>query len=94
MKPICVACRRFFRPKKNGYPFIEGMPTRDKPRPGCADPNPWRPYKLWLGDQWECAGCGASIIIGVGAEPVAEHFQPEFQERISSFGASLQVNDC
>ena len=26
MKPICVPCQRFYRPKKNGFMFIEAMP--------------------------------------------------------------------
>lgn len=26
LKPVCVACRCFLRPEKNGYAFIEGMP--------------------------------------------------------------------
>lgn len=26
VKPVCVACRRFLRPEKNGYSFVEGMP--------------------------------------------------------------------
>lgn len=27
VKPVCVACRCFLRPHKNGYAFVEGMPT-------------------------------------------------------------------
>lgn len=26
VKPVCVSCRCFLRPWKNGYAFIEGMP--------------------------------------------------------------------
>lgn len=26
VKPVCVACRCFLRPERNGYAFIEGMP--------------------------------------------------------------------
>ena len=29
MRPICVPCRRFYRPKKNGTYFLEGHPTEE-----------------------------------------------------------------
>ena len=93
MKPICVPCQRFFRPKENGFAFIEGMPT-DGAKPGTAEPEKWKPYKLWSGDKWECHGCGAEIVVGVGVSPLAEHYEPNFVERVLSFGANLQVNDC
>lgn len=95
MKPVCVPCQRFFRPKKNGYYFIEGMPKRGRPEPGTAEPENWQPYKLWVGDQWECEGCGAVILSGFGQHPIAEHYQPDFAERVKAMGADqLQVNDC
>ena len=28
--------------------------------------------KLWLGDRWKCDGCAASIVVGVGRQPVGE----------------------
>lgn len=95
MKPICVPCRRFFRPKKNGFYFIEGMPMVNDARPGNVDADKWKPYKLWSGDLWECDDCGAIIIVGTGRSPIAEHYQANFAERVESFGAEqLQVNDC
>jgi hypothetical protein len=96
MKPICVPCQRFFRPKKNGYYFIEGMPTgiRD-PEPGTVDPTHWAPYKVWVGDLWECEGCGAQIVSGVSREPLGEHYQDGFAELVTRVHADqLQVNDC
>lgn len=94
MKPICVPCQRFYRPKKNGFPFIEGVPTHNGAEPGMAEPESWKPYKLWMGDLWECDDCGAQIVVGTGQQPLAEHYQPEFVERVLSFSAKLQVNDC
>lgn len=96
MKPICFPCQRFYRPKKNGFPFVEAMPAVgvDRPEPGTAAPDHWTPYKLWVGDLWECQGCGHQAIVGVAHEPVSEHFRKDFTEWRESMGATFQVNDC
>lgn len=104
LKPVCVPCRRFYRPKKNDYRFIEGMPGPDfdsagkrLPRalPGTAQPERWRPYKIWSADLWECEGCHNQILSGFGQGPLAEHYQDGFEERVKRYGADqLQVNDC
>lgn len=97
MKPICVPCQRFFRPKKNGYFFVEGMPIggTHRPPPGKEAADLWKPYKLWVGDLWECLGCGANIVVGVGGGPLAEHFEFDFAAKVEKSGAGqLQVNDC
>lgn len=94
LKPICVPCRRFYRPKKNGFCFIEGMPEGNA-APGNAEPDKWNPYKLWTGDLWECLGCGATIVVGTGHQPIAEHYQPDFEQKVEQHRArQLQVNDC
>jgi hypothetical protein len=93
MKPICVQCQRFFRPKKNGFPFIEGMPIGSV-APGTCRPDKWKPYKLWMGDLWECHGCGANIVVGVGLNSIAEHYQEEFPRLVERLAPTLQVNDC
>jgi hypothetical protein len=57
-KPACPKCQRFYRPKKNGYFFIESMPRGggpddDLPTPsGTSRPDLWQPYKLWSADLW------------------------------------------
>ena len=95
MKPICKPCHRFFHRKKNGVYFTEGMPTNKGAAPGTAEAHLWKPYKLWSGDEWECHGCGATIIVGVGSERIAEHYEPEFPAVVERFGADqFQVNDC
>lgn len=95
MKPICVGCRRFYRPEKNGFAFIEGMPVGNvRPLPGTAEPDNWKPYKLWEGDLWRCHGCGHLLIVGVGLAPIAEHYQPDFNSKAAAHGVELQVNDC
>lgn len=95
MKPICVPCHRYFRPEENGVSFIEGMPAADyRAEPGLAEPDSWKPYKLWMGDRWKCHGCGATIIVGTGRKPLAEHYEHDFQKQVEQLGATFQVNDC
>lgn len=94
MRPICVPCRRFFRPKKNGFYFLEGMPSSNDVPPGNAMPEGWRPYKLWAGDLYECPGCGAQTIVGVPQRHLAEHYEPGFKAQVERLRAEFQVNDC
>jgi hypothetical protein len=96
MKPICVPCRRFFRPKKNGQFFTEMMPAGDdNPPPGNNAPERWEPYKLWSGDLWHCPSCGSEIIVGVGAKPVSERHHRDFKEFREKVAANaININDC
>lgn len=97
-KPICVPCQRFFRPKKNGCYFIEAMPigTADGHRvlPGKAEPENWKPYKLWCGDLHECQGCGAQIVVGHANSPISEHYMAGFEDEVKARKVTLTVNDC
>jgi hypothetical protein len=96
MKPVCPKCQRFFRPKRNGTPFIEMYPKHGVVRPesGTAAPQDWLPYKLWQGDLWVCHGCGAEIIVGAGIKPMSEHYMPDFEQAVASWGATIKINDC
>ncbi|MES2959855.1 MAG: hypothetical protein V4792_16820 [Pseudomonadota bacterium] len=95
MKPVCVPCRRFFRIVKSGFYFIEGMPNGNEAKPGWDEPEKWSPYKVWSGDLWRCAGCGAEIVNGVGLAPLSEHYKSGFAQVVTDTGADqLQVNDC
>lgn len=94
MKPICVPCQRFYRPVKNGYTFIEGLPTSNNAPPGTLEPENWKPYKLWIGDLWECPTCHHQTISGVPRSPIAEHYQPDFTTKVNNHSATLQINDC
>jgi hypothetical protein len=95
MKPICVPCHRFFRMKRSGFYFLEGMPRGEGVRPGTEDASRWAPYKIWAGDLWCCEGCGAEIISGVGQNRLAEHYQADFAETVEHLSADqFQVNDC
>jgi hypothetical protein len=94
VKPVCVKCQRFFRPKKTGFYFVEGMPKVNNAAPGTSEPEKWGPYKLWVGDLWVCHGCGREIVSGVAGSPIAEHYQPDFEGQRAAHAANLQVNDC
>jgi hypothetical protein len=99
MKPICLPCQRFFRMKKAGFYFTEGTPMADKSgtyaRAGVANRDRWKPYKVWSGDLWECRGCGAQIISGVGNEAISEKHHADFETVRAKLAATqFQVNDC
>lgn len=96
LKPICVSCQRFFRPRKTGIYFLEGMPAGGQTNvlPGKAESEKWKPYKLWAGDLWECEGCGHAILVGFGRAPIATQHEGDFEKTVVSFGANFQVNDC
>lgn len=95
MKPVCVPCRCFYRPKETGFSFIEGMPLNsERDIRGNRSPGSWTPYKLWSGDLWECPDCGAEIIVGVASAAISEHYLPDFHDQVSAYSATLQVNDC
>jgi rubredoxin len=99
VKPICVKCQRFYRCKKTGLYFIEGMPDSNDTPPGTRFDSEWKPYKLWSGDLWQCQGCGHEVISGVGRNPVLEHYEPGFAELLERVeqaqGApTFKVNDC
>lgn len=95
MKPVCVPCQRFFRVKRHGFYFTEGMPKEAGAKPGTSEPEKWKPYKVWASDRFECEGCGAVILSGFGSGPMAEHYQPGFSEAAKRLGADqFQVNDC
>lgn len=97
VKPVCVKCKCFYFPKKNGFKFIEGMPiggSHSENIRGYRHPELWEPYKLWNGDLWECPDCGSQIVVGVLGGPISEHYMSSFKEVAEALGATLQVNDC
>lgn len=97
LKPICVNCRCFYRPEKNGYMFMEGMPIDNDPFMnirGNRAPNAWQPYKLWRGDLWECPDCQHQIVVGVAQSPMAEHYELNFSQIVEAYPPEIQVNDC
>lgn len=91
LKPICVDCKLFYHPSKNGIEFIEGMPGFAS----TSNATDWVPYRIWMGDEWRCPKCKSTIIVGVGKKPLAEHYEPQFDEALASLGPNpLQIDDC
>lgn len=80
---VCVPCGVFFKVEKNGVSFVEGFGDGQR-----------RPYKLWMGDRYECPRCGTQVIAGLGLNPVAEHYQKEFADWQARLQPSLFVDDC
>lgn len=94
MKPVCPTCKRFYKPKKNGYYFLEGMPASNTTPPGTSHEAEWSPYKLWAGDLYECPGCLAQVVVGVPHRPIAEHYEFDFSRQLELYEPQVQVNDC
>ncbi len=95
MKPICVKCQCFYRPERNGEIFVEGMPIAPMAKKGRAEPEKWKPYKIWRGDLWKCPECGHEIISGVAFNPVSEHYMDDFKRIYGSLPEkTTHVNDC
>ena len=94
-KPVCVKCQRFYRPERNGTDWIEMMPIKNGVEPGTAEPDKWKPYKLWSSDLWECRVCGHQILSGHGHQRFAENFQTDFAVKMTRLGPNpIKVNDC
>jgi len=92
MKPVCVPCERFMRAKKNGFYFTEGMGGDGRRGKHSTE---WIPYKIWVGDLWECPDCKAQIVVGVGMNRLAEHYEPDFNDILEQTNAKqLLVKDC
>jgi len=94
-KPACLKCKCFYRPEKNGFRIIEGMPICDyngENIRGNNKPECWKPYKVWEADLWECPECHHQLITGFGMRPLSEHYKDDF-EKLSAT-AKVQINDC
>lgn len=77
---VCANCNRAMRPKKNGTAFTEMAQER--------------PYKLWMGDLWECQDCKAQVIYSSERQsPIAEHYQPDFAAKLTSFAPQFQAKE-
>jgi hypothetical protein len=64
-----------------------------RPPSGNEASDQWTPYKLWVGDLWECQGCNNQIIVGA-LHPLSEHYRDDFEDAVSKAGATIKVNDC
>jgi hypothetical protein len=88
-----VACKKFYRPKRNGILLEEAQPQLGYVKE--YEENGWWPYKLYAGDLWECPQCYNQIIVGVPNQPITEHFKENYlQIRATQDGDLYRVNDC
>jgi hypothetical protein len=86
---VCVGCMVFLKIKRNGVAVEEGMPTK------AADgSDTWGPYKLWMGDLYECPKCGTQLLTGFGRGPLAEHYQPTYAKTVAQFNPIGRVDAC
>ena len=65
---VCRPCGTFMCIKKNSVTVEEQMEDG-------------APYKLWDADLYRCPTCGHEIVSGFGRGPIAEHFQPTYQQQ-------------
>ena len=96
-KPVCVRCQRFFKPSRTGRYWTEMKPKNGDASAlrGTEAPDEWEFYKVWSGDEYTCSGCGTTIIIGHGQNPITQDYQPDHREVQKSFRADeVIVNDC
>jgi hypothetical protein len=91
-KMVCVKCKTFYHPKRNGVVVNEQMPTNGRAEPGTRDEAAWKPYKVWHADLWECRSCGHQVVSGFPPQAMAEHFQDRFAEALTH--VTHTVNDC
>lgn len=91
---VCMTCKKFFRPEKNGVVVEEMMPRQTGP-----GEQEWVPYKLWMADEYRCPGCGQEAIGGFSLSgPVSEHYRADYkdikQALEQTYGPAVQVMDC
>lgn len=80
-RPVCVKCQRQFRNIKSGVFVIEMF---------CIPP---KPYKIWMADLFECPTCKARIVAGFGDNPVARHYEEDFEHWVREASEGFQVRD-
>jgi len=77
MKLVCVKCGKELRCKKNEIIVEELVLSKS-----C---------RIWEADLWKCPGCRTEIIAGFGLEPIAEHFQEDYQKILAREKKRVEV---
>jgi len=67
-KLVCCKCEIELKIDKSGVAVIETFNS------------PAKPYKIWNADRWVCPECGAKIVAGFSANPIAEHYHDDFPD--------------
>lgn len=83
MRILCVNCQRKMVVAKNGVHVVEtfGRDSDD-------------PYKLWNADLLECPDCHFQVVSGFGANNYAEHYQPDFSEKLERAEPKFYDKSC
>ena len=66
---VCAKCCVELRPEENGVTAVE-MAS-------------FGPVAVYMADLWKCPGCGAETILGFGAKPIVQHFEPAFEDTLA-----------
>ena len=80
-RPVCVKCEVELYPEKNDIRVLDTMPGGS-------------PYKIWCADKWKCPICGIEIVTGFGLGPIAEHYEPGFDDLLANTQAADTVVLC
>jgi hypothetical protein len=84
----CIKCRVFLIPKKTGIVIEEGKPLTD------SLDGPWGPYKLWRADLAECPKCGYQVAIGFGRNPMAVHYELDYEDKKVRYPPLVRIDAC
>ena len=79
-KMICFQCHVELVIEKSGVDVVEMFSQ------------PPQPYQLFQADAWKCPGCGAIVIAGFAHEPLAEHWQDDFDAILNRMIESKNAN--
>ncbi len=66
---ICPVCEVQMRPKNQGVP-VESMAT-------------FGSYQLFMADLYACPVCDKEVLTGFGPQPIAEHFEPGYEQKLT-----------
>jgi hypothetical protein len=62
---------------------------------GLRRPDAWQDYKVWGSDLYECPDCEHQIVVGHGAQPIAQRHDEHYMDQKVALGAAqLEVKDC
>ena len=81
MREVCVPCKIEMRVDEVGVAVLE-MATFSG-RVG--------PYKLWIADMMKCPRCGHQAVTRFADFPIAEHYQPNFEQRLAQTRLECRV---
>ena len=76
MRPVCVECSIHMVALKNDRGFL-------------TTHSDGKPFQLWSCDEYVCPSCDHKILTGFGYQPIAEHYEDDFQGHLDSYKDNL-----